>query len=300
MTPWNTQILPGEHIGSLVIRTHILSGHKQYKATAKGLGVCGNTTLKAQDFNSASLFTGMVKHTSSGTASDVANTHSPAPLWSLSLEKTNYHGWCPLDLITMNKRLDCNISSLNKSWHLCKCCVEDDLIEHGFSYWHTAHQLPGITHCYIHKTPLMTCTSLLRDLRLATLPQVYVNELQPQYPNTEVFSQWSTFVFNCFAALRKDPNQAKVFRNAARELLNLPKTSRARNKHIFEHCLSELEHAVDTALLAHIFRSYSNTNKPKSNFIKKSILNEKSANYRSPVSWLLILFWLRNKIDLGL
>lgn len=97
MTPWNTHILPGEHIGSLVIRTHILSGHKQYKATAKGLDVSGSITLKAQDFNNASLFTGMVKYTPSDTASNVANNHSPAPLWSLSLEKYNSQDWCPLD-----------------------------------------------------------------------------------------------------------------------------------------------------------------------------------------------------------
>lgn len=297
MTPWNTSILPGEHIGSFVIRTHILSGHKQYKATAKGLGISGNATVKAQEFNSASLFSSMAKYTPLESANEVANNHSPASLWALSLEKSNSKAWCSSDLITTQKRLDNTISSLNKSWHLCKCCVTDDLIEHGFSYWHTAHQLPGITHCYIHKIPLLTCTVLLRDLRLATLPQVYAEQVKPQYPDTEIFSQWSRFVFNCFTALRKEPNQAKVMRNSARELLGLPTKSRPKNKHLFDNCLAELEGSIDTALLAHIFRSYTNPKIPKYNFVKKSILNEKSVNYRSPISWLLILFWLRNKID---
>ncbi|MGX9732486.1 TniQ family protein [Janthinobacterium aestuarii] len=38
--------------------------------------------------------------------------------------------------------------------HLCEHCVEDDLIKHSVSYWHRAHQFPGMNWCVKHNSLL--------------------------------------------------------------------------------------------------------------------------------------------------
>lgn len=40
--------------------------------------------------------------------------------------------------------------------HLCLNCVEDDQREHGVPYWHRSHQIPGVSVCWKHKTPLLS------------------------------------------------------------------------------------------------------------------------------------------------
>ena len=300
MTPWNTQIVTGEHISSLVMRTHLLSGHKRYQAIAKGLGIDGSTTLKAQEFNNCSLYESMVRYIPSLSPEGIASRHSPAALWSLSYENNNGAKWCPLDLNTNQQRLGGSVLSFKKSWHFCDQCTSADIHWHGFSYWHTAHQLPSITHCYIHKTPLRTCTSQLRDLRLVTLPQIYVDKHIPQYQDIDILSQWSDFVFDCFELLKHEPEKAIAMRKSARDLLKLPSKARPHNKHEFEGALAQLETDIRPELLVHIFRSYTTPKLRKSNFLKQSILNKKIANYRNPVNWLLFLFWLRERIDLGI
>lgn len=299
MTPWNTRIVSGEHISSFVIRTLLLSSHKRYQALAKGLGIDERATLKAQEFNSFSLYEGMANFVPSVTSEGLASLYSPAPLWALSCESNNESKWSPLDLITSQQRLGGSVLSFNRSWHFCAQCASEDIHKHGFSYWHTAHQLPSITHCYIHKTPLRTCTSQLRDLRKVTLPQAYVKEHTFQYQDIDIFSKWSEFVFGCFEVLKHAPNKAIEMRKAARDLLQLPTKASRNNKHQFEGVLTQLELDIRPEILAHIFRSYTTPDLHKSNFVKQSILNKKTANYRNPVNWLLVLFWLREQIDLG-
>lgn len=297
MTPWNTRIVSGEHIASLVIRTHLMSGHKRYQATAMALDIDGNMTLKAQEFNSTSLYESMAKFVPSVSPERLASLFSPAPLWALSCEGNNDSKWSPLDLITSQQRLGGSVLSFNRSWHFCAQCASEDIHKHGFSYWHTAHQLPSITHCYIHKTPLRTCTSQLRDLRKVTLPQAYVKEHTFQYQDIDILSTWSEFVFGCFEVLKDAPHKAIAMRKAVRDLLKLPTKASRNNKHQFEGVLTQLELDTRPEILAHIFRSYTTPDLHKSNFVKQSILNKKTANFRNPVNWLLILFWLRNKID---
>ncbi|MHA4868699.1 TniQ family protein [Duganella sp. PWIR1] len=40
--------------------------------------------------------------------------------------------------------------------HLCEDCVADDLIKHSVSYWHRAHQFPGMYWCVKHNSILRT------------------------------------------------------------------------------------------------------------------------------------------------
>lgn len=37
----------------------------------------------------------------------------------------------------------------------CPICINEDIANHGVSYWHRAHQLPGVTSCYLHAVKLL-------------------------------------------------------------------------------------------------------------------------------------------------
>jgi hypothetical protein len=39
---------------------------------------------------------------------------------------------------------------------MCAQCIADDLGQHGRSYWHRAHQLPGVYRCDVHDTVLLS------------------------------------------------------------------------------------------------------------------------------------------------
>lgn len=56
----------------------------------------------------------------------------------------------------------------------CVDCVREDKAEHGFSYWHRAHQLPGVQVCHKHHTPLFCIPLEPRHRRRArfSLPEV--------------------------------------------------------------------------------------------------------------------------------
>ena len=39
--------------------------------------------------------------------------------------------------------------------YYCSACIEDDIKNHGISYWRRKHHLPGVSHCAKHKIPLI-------------------------------------------------------------------------------------------------------------------------------------------------
>lgn len=45
----------------------------------------------------------------------------------------------------------------------CPTCAEIDIRTLGFSYWRRSHQLPGVTVCHIHETPLTVSTVPSRE-----------------------------------------------------------------------------------------------------------------------------------------
>ena len=54
----------------------------------------------------------------------------------------------------------------------CEQCVAVDCAERGESYWHREHQLPALTHCFRHGSPLVESTLAIRtpDAQAALLP----------------------------------------------------------------------------------------------------------------------------------
>lgn len=52
-------------------------------------------------------------------------------------------------------------------WRACRSCITEDQAEHGTSYWHRTHQLPGTTVCLKHNEPLLELNLPYRDRQSA-------------------------------------------------------------------------------------------------------------------------------------
>lgn len=62
-------------------------------------------------------------------------------------------------------------------WRWCHQCVEDDNEHFGIPYWHVAHQLPSVLHCYKHRETALSvkcswCGFEVKDLRSTPLPPI--------------------------------------------------------------------------------------------------------------------------------
>jgi len=79
-----------------------------------------------------------------------------------------------------------NVSSELRQRRVCLRCVEDDLAQHGETYWHRSHNLPGVLVCHRHGCPL-AFTRLLASADLKTvyaLPMECDTERAPRFPRT--------------------------------------------------------------------------------------------------------------------
>jgi hypothetical protein len=57
----------------------------------------------------------------------------------------------------VRQRAVLQISALNHMGvcaYFCQSCVNEDLMQYGFSYWRRMHQIIGVHHCWVHNTPL--------------------------------------------------------------------------------------------------------------------------------------------------
>jgi hypothetical protein len=81
----------------------------------------------------------------------------------------------------------------------CPECAKSDYVNHGLSYWHRSHNLPGVVVCTAHSRPLLTTTLAARGRRTWTnlLPHE-VQESTPAAPKLTTvlgdIAQWSCLV----------------------------------------------------------------------------------------------------------
>ena len=56
------------------------------------------------------------------------------------------------------------IQSEIKELYICPCCVEEERNAYGFSWYHRAHNFPGIIACHKHRVPLKKYTGSCKDV----------------------------------------------------------------------------------------------------------------------------------------
>ena len=298
MNIYNCSILPSEHLISLAARSHILSGNKKLTSTATKLNFDVIGSLKAQQFNNLTVLN-MISSCSELPSKDgLILRHTPAALWSLTTLHGKQGGWEPTVVYQREELNQRRLLEFKRSWHFCPDCVLVDKNKNGFSYWHVGHQLPGISHCYLHDLRLRTCSVALRDLRDVSLPQLHQDINEEIVKQEDDFVKWSQFVYLVFKTLQSNPNKAIEWKNKAQQYLNLPTQSTSINKPLFDARLKELEHEVESELLSFLFKFYKKTPENMINILRITLTDSGSSSYRNPIYWLVILFWLRDKIGI--
>ncbi|MDI4669394.1 TnsD family transposase [Pseudoalteromonas shioyasakiensis] len=158
----NAYPFEGEHVISLMVRHHLYSGIRDY----------GNAmSCLTDDYKQPVPY-----DFSRPLYRDIYEAFAPSMNYETFLGKyTPYYYYAPfLPASLSNQSSDKRQSAKNinrvkcaTQWRHCGECVKDDIKNIGEAYYHVAHQIPGMSHCVKHGTPLFVpCNCCYRDLRL--------------------------------------------------------------------------------------------------------------------------------------
>ncbi|POA74340.1 TniQ family protein [Pseudomonas sp. DP16D-R1] len=146
--------MPDETLLSRITRYHFLSGNKTEAETFRdlfGVAPFQLSIIPKQLGSLASRLPG-VKESNFNELLEI-NTYFPAykPFIGLSKDPSK-----DLDRVLSDvARVPRWEGTKNSRAKICLACVQADLIESGYAYWHRAHHLPGVTACWRHGEELL-------------------------------------------------------------------------------------------------------------------------------------------------
>lgn len=146
--------MPDETLLSRITRYHFLSGNKTEAETFRdlfGVAPFQLSIIPKQLENLASRLPG-VKESNLAELLEI-NTTFPAykPFIGLSKEPSKEFDKVLSDVARVPRRE----GTRNSRAKICLACVQADLIECGYAYWHRAHHVPGVTACWRHGEELL-------------------------------------------------------------------------------------------------------------------------------------------------
>jgi hypothetical protein len=155
--------LPDETFFSLVSRHHQLWGHATAAQTCQLLFGSARAGSHHDLPNSLGSF---VQHTNTllGDASFIARERTLLKFYSAfaSLSETQNAVACMSGPSVAHLKLRLGILTsrfrANHPLKACSQCMEQDLCETGWAYWHLTHQFPGVWVCTKHQQPLLQST----------------------------------------------------------------------------------------------------------------------------------------------
>lgn len=296
MISFHCPIQPNEHIFSWLNRVHLLSGNTKLTHTLQYLSI-ENKPFKSCNHNQAFLDTvNFFKHKIADDTS-AFDGHSPLALWSLSYSFNEFNDWRVSNRNTMPSGYEAIRFSFKSNWHYCPSCVQDDISRCGHSTWHVKHQLPSVSHCYIHQTKLVGDPSLLLDLRKSLLPQVH-DFSPPHLEDEALLLEWSLFVFTIYDRLNNNPALGQTLTNRIRHYLSIPDEIKQSDNDIFKSLQEQFDNDVPLSLCRHLFLFYKKTSKKQTTVLRSTLGFSFYKKYKHPVYWLIILYWLKDKISL--
>lgn len=160
--------LPGEFLGSLLLRYHGIYGAKRLTHTfcetlGLGRGAVRNLPTRLGQF---AIRTGSMWH---GGVDEILETHTVWPVYRPFL--TAYAASCAYQRIVAGPAGSLQLTlgdaasrlRLQRPLQACPDCITEDTIRWGITYLHTDHQLPGVGACFVHNASLVNVRILDRS-----------------------------------------------------------------------------------------------------------------------------------------
>jgi hypothetical protein len=111
--------------------------------------------------------------------------------------------------------------------------------------------------------------------------------------------EWSDFVLKIYNQLSKYDKLGELLRKRVRKYLLLPdEINTVKGNLVFTSLQNKFDEEVPQELLRHLFLFYSNTYKHPPSVLKSTLGYSTYPKQKHPVYWLIILFWLKDKISL--
>ncbi|MDF3123497.1 hypothetical protein [Rheinheimera sp. 1928-s] len=151
----------------------------------------------------------------------------------------------------------------------------------------------------MHKTQLIE-DDLLRDLRNKLIPQAH--NFNAQKLEDEVALQnWSKFVIQVFDIVVKKPEAGEFLANQIRRYLKVPADLTYKDNEMFRPLQTKFDEDMPDSILRHLFFSYSKKRVRPHNLLKNTLGHRHTGrydmNFSHPVCWLVILYWLKDKVS---
>jgi hypothetical protein len=288
-------LLPDEHAYSGLVRARYLSGQMHindrrffdlnqlpYHWLRSQVPLCSNlkSLIEKATNNSARQF-------------ELRLFHTPFSPWLLSLPDNI----SPKELVEsgMRNNLEENPFSVDRRWKFCPICTNEEISQYGVSYWHSSHQSLGALTCSVHHTALFSHEKL-RYLDF-TLPSHWLANAIPLSCIQDWQKKWQPFIFAVTAKIQNDIQWPIKARNAINEYLNIEKKVTSKHKPQFIEHFKEMQIDLDGDCLSGLFKGLANERKNKTNILWVTLSGmNKSSSLRHPLYWLVIIFWLQDKI----
>ncbi|MCP1485271.1 hypothetical protein J3D48_001584 [Pseudomonas fluorescens] len=146
--------MPDETLQSRITRYHLLSGNKTEADTFNDIFGTSPFSLQIIPKKIEDLAERLPGDKGENLL-ELLNFNTIFPLYkpfSGVSENTNTGVLRAIDEVARVPRREVSLHSMAK---ICLSCVSSDLIDEGFSYWHRAHHIPGVTACWKHGEVLL-------------------------------------------------------------------------------------------------------------------------------------------------
>ncbi|WP_310886356.1 TniQ family protein [Pseudomonas ficuserectae] len=147
--------MPGETLHSRITRYHFLSGNRTAGETFRDLFGSATFSVGMLPKQIEVLATRLPGDTESNL-DELIFTNTTFPLYRPFLG-INQGGDCATVGLGLHgvARIPRREGTVHGKAKLCPTCVQQDLLELGYAYWHRSHHLPGVSVCWRHGDSLM-------------------------------------------------------------------------------------------------------------------------------------------------
>ncbi|NWC59588.1 TniQ family protein [Pseudomonas veronii] len=148
--------LPDETLQSRIARYHILSGNRTENETFRDIFGTMPFSLNIIP-NRMEDFASRLPGDQDSNLNDLLTINTILPVYKpfLGLAESGTNSLPNAGMTSAIGRIPRREVSTHSMAKFCLACVRADLVEQGHSYWHRAHQIPGVTLCWRHGEQLL-------------------------------------------------------------------------------------------------------------------------------------------------